>query len=65
MEGSDDPLRRSAEAESYIPQPAIDELMQQQQLAPPPPMAEAELPLRRLRIVVTTPQKAGDGVTAH
>eukprot|EP01043_Picozoa_sp_COSAG02_P024443 COSAG02_NODE_1335_length_13197_cov_5.830279_4_plen_479_part_00 len=65
--GEDDPLQRSVEPEAYIPQPAIDELMQQQQqvLAPPQPMGAAELPLRRLRIVVTTPQKAGDGVTAH
>jgi sorting nexin-1/2 len=68
----DDPLRRSdVEPASYIPQPAIDDLMQQQppprhdeELPPPPPTA-ALAAVRRLRIVVTTPQKAGDGVTAH
>ena len=67
----DDPLQAARSSDppaSYIPPPQplpepsphIDALLQQAQPAQP-----VLLPMRRLRIVVSTPQKASDGVGSH
>ena len=67
----DDPLQRAEEPSapaSYIPPPqpapAIAELLQQEE-APRVGGGGATVPRRRLRIVVTSPQKSGEGVGAH